>query len=771
MKKFAKFFITKPTAVCLTALLIVAVGFFAAFFMPKALLPESNTSLIVTLSCPDTVVGAMESDILLPAETAINALDGVKQTTSRVSDNCAEITVRLDGADEDSRVSASVWIRLSTLELPGDVSVRVKHGGDEFMTLAVLAGKYDTDDLCLKLARIKGVERVETADCTYDSRPARKICVYASTKDAEGLAKNLNTVLTDSDLVYRVLYDYGDSVAHSAALSAIIIILALLAAFIGLFVYLKRLPAILSALCSVIVSAMLALALMWASGMKLFLLSAGGFGMGIMAAVLVTSALTVSLSRADSAVSDETCAARTASAAPMACDAAAVFIFVMLPLCFVNDDCAQFAIPCLFVGGLSLISSLTLLPCIYRLCGRLSKGTQTSGKPKVKSVTARELKLDDEIEKSAPILKDYTIPSLDDIARLNRKAKRAVLRTRFIADRPLMRLRKGYERALSAVSAHRILALILIIVLFAGSCALSLLLKTSPVTGAYSQCFTVTVSGDALNYADEISAVNGVTDVLSERSDDFTVFTVKAKSNAKSCAEKVKNLIVKEFPQPVISLKDDALFPRAYTVEGADKDTLSSILIAFGTAMLLAYFYCALRLGGALKALALAASLLPTVSGGLLIAALGAGINLVTVLGLASALCFTTATSLRTMLLCEYAVREGYDVVASSKASAGVNLKRVFYTFMTFALVLAAMCFTFGSGLTVLRPFALTALGGALLGTAVMLFALPSMFSLVRRSRPLLALEAPVYDLEMSGIEIEIATPAPSSENLPAKRQ
>ena len=861
MKRFARFFISKPMAVCLAALLLTAVGFLAAFFAPKELCPEKESTLEIILSCPDMSAKDVKSEITAPVETALNSLEGVRQTLSSTFGGEAKVTVYLDGADAGGTTQSAIWIRLSTLSLPESTAVSLKTVGDEFLRITAAMPETEAKSLSLKLARLKGVERVDVSDVlTADKTELKSLTVYASPVRADRLSRQIRDTLSQSGVNYSVVYDYGESIAAGSALWAVWLIIAFVATCFGLLLYLKKAAATVAAASSVAVSSLTALALMWAIGRPLSPLSAGGLIVGLAASALMASAAVYSLKRGNSAAADDICAGRTAASAPVAADIAMTALCIMLPLCFIRGACTAFALPCLIVCGLGLITSLTLSPTVYRLLGRLSNAAVKPTAPP-KNVTAQEVEIPEAAatEKTAPVFADYTIPSLDDIARLDRKARRAVRRTRFAADRPMTRLRKGYERFLSVCFKRRAVLPILMIAIIAAAVGLATVSATTLRGGTATRTFTVTDYADTGAVASALSTLDGVENVIILSDDGAEKIAVRTSTDAEKVADSAKKLLSGEPKQPVISVRDDVFsspdgMPQI-TLSGANPEKLALIAseiasslesdkavrrvtvketgdaaeliggdyrltltlygdlsiekgykllsaaadktiagtgaeyvpsfaakqartdllrtaAALGVSILLVYFYAALRLGGLIKALALAASLLPAACGGLFAAACGLGLNAAVFIGMATAMCFAAATSLRILLVAEYGIREGYDPVTSSKTAAAVSLKRTVYSLTIFAFAIVPMCFAFGSGIFLMRSAAIAAICGIVLSTLLALTALPVTFSLMRRSRPLLALEAPVYDLDESGIEVEIATtPSQTGDNLPMKKQ
>lgn len=479
MRKFLRFFIGKPVAVLLAALLIVCLGIFCA-----CISDEVSKSTPCTLRITVKNEAGLENSICEKGEAALAGLKDCRMAAYTLKDDAVVFTAIFEGESEQEFYLTAVLNKLSSIGLPREADISAVSADKEFIQFALTGGEREnrnrsSQNLANELTRISGVY---SADLNYgylNGKEADIISVRAErgvtyTQLSEKIKNKVAAAASDNGLAYALIYDYAELIGGSRGNAALFLLLGALLCLLGLFLLLRTLPAITAAAG--------ALLLCVAGGLLLCPLPSVGFSPLSCAGVLtgaVTACLCVGFTlhgtkkrpeRENSYLAAEMGAYHAVKPALII---TATAVCALLPLVFIGSGAAAFALPALLSVILALPAALITAPCLFCLI-RGGKKYYLAGNPlkkevdsdilreSVKDFTAQPLTEADEARKMAAAdcgtkrtIEDFVIPSLSDISKLSRKAKRAVRRRRMTADKPSRQLKKGYSFALNGALKKR----------------------------------------------------------------------------------------------------------------------------------------------------------------------------------------------------------------------------------------------------------------------------------------------------------------------------
>lgn len=176
MRKFFSFIIRQSVAVILAVVFVLAFGVYATFKMPINLLPDINVPMVCVLGIyPGANAQSVDKDVTDKMESGLSSIAGVTNVDSYSYDNLAAIVLSFNyGTDTDGK-KADIQSKLSSIDLPSDVTTTVYDIDLNAEALAVLSvtgeGASEKEKLenaheaakalSERISAIDGVERVE----------------------------------------------------------------------------------------------------------------------------------------------------------------------------------------------------------------------------------------------------------------------------------------------------------------------------------------------------------------------------------------------------------------------------------------------------------------------------------------------------------------------------------------------------------------------------------------------------------------------------------
>lgn len=490
MKKFLQFFITKPVAVCLAALFLAAFGLYGALSSPFALSAHArNVELVVCISLPEADAQTVKRQVSDAAESALTSLRGVESVFTQSQNGLSSVTVRFAaGADADESVQA-VLVRLAAVPLPAAASrptvrqsaataaeiVLMREDGD--LTRMFSQASALGDSLCaLKGALAVVVQGArEDDECYFNNARAVRLQVQAQDNASlKSLIKGVRgkiDALSKDGLSAVLLYEAASAVQRASVIAALCLIAAFVLAFGVLLLLFKDAKSAAAAIAVNLVALLASLALLKLFALPLGFLTVAGLAAGSIGATAFAALCAGSMRVRLQAGENGFAASRNgaAKAVPSLLGCLLCFAAVLVPVaCIGKTVFAVFAVAALLTLAAAFIAALLLLPCLfcllhggakyYRVGNPLKKDLEPSQTSPVRDVTAQPLQTDEKVRealggeyKDERVIDDYIIPSLGDIMKLNKKARRAVRKHRLLADKPFETVKKGYAKSLSAV--------------------------------------------------------------------------------------------------------------------------------------------------------------------------------------------------------------------------------------------------------------------------------------------------------------------------------
>lgn len=176
MRKFFSFIIRQSVAVILAVVFVLAFGVYATLKMPINLLPDINVPMVCVLGIyPGANAQSVDKDVTDKMESGLSSIAGVTNVDSYSYDNLAAIVLSFNyGTDTDGK-KADIQSKLSSIDLPSDVTTTVYDIDLNAEALAVLSvtgegasekerleNAYEAaQELSERISAIDGVERVE----------------------------------------------------------------------------------------------------------------------------------------------------------------------------------------------------------------------------------------------------------------------------------------------------------------------------------------------------------------------------------------------------------------------------------------------------------------------------------------------------------------------------------------------------------------------------------------------------------------------------------
>lgn len=618
MKKFLRFFITKPVAVCLAALLIVCAGLYGIFACRTVLLPDNGIcELAVTITMEGADAQTVKENVSDKVQQSLYSLEKAESVTAISFDGRSEVKIRFYGRDYDSCVAA-VTSRLSALSLPAGASlpavsstdsavaeIAVTRADGDFALLSRISAQF-----CDALYNITGVTKGELAGsgeqlCYYNGSRALIVRVYADRgADKTAVSKNVTALAEKFEakgLQFFAVYDYTAAVRASALSRGLCLFFGVLLCLGALLLCLKDARAVFAAACCMAVSVTASIALLCLFNQSISALTVAGLAAGCIFAAM-SGAISAGAISARSRLGENPFAA-SVKGTPVGSvlSGCAMLVCALLPLLASGAISAAFALSALLCSVISAIASLTLTPCVYcLLCGGtkyflkgdpLKKEVATvPPPPDVKNVTAQPLKIQQQREtklkeelRDERSLDDYIIPSLSDISKLNKKARRALKVKRFAADKPLETLRKGYVFLLNGALKRKFAAAAVAVCLFLASaatlfctgvealpaveCSLLSIDLTPPSSQLSRQQTSQYAIRAAKTLSESMTGVKGVTLEIRDGQDGSLVsahisVTLEHKTRTEQSAEQARGLLFNDSGwQVAVSVKNAAAFP------------------------------------------------------------------------------------------------------------------------------------------------------------------------------------------------------------------
>ncbi len=189
MKKFFSFIIRQSVAVILIVVFVLGFGVYATMNMPINLLPDINVPMVCVLGIyPGANAQSVDTDVTDKLEEGLSSIAGVTNVDTYSYDNLSALVLSFDyGTDTDGK-KADIQSKLSSIELPDDVTTTVYDIDLNAEALAVLSvtGEGQTDkerlanaqaaaqELSSRISAVDGVEKVEVkggAEQFYTVKP------------------------------------------------------------------------------------------------------------------------------------------------------------------------------------------------------------------------------------------------------------------------------------------------------------------------------------------------------------------------------------------------------------------------------------------------------------------------------------------------------------------------------------------------------------------------------------------------------------------------
>ena len=105
MRNIIKFFIQYPIYSNAIIIITAIAGIFSLFMMPKSFFPEmSPNKIYVDVSYPGASPKEIEEGITTRIEESLNGIEGVKEITSRSSENVSNVTIEINEGDNIDEV-------------------------------------------------------------------------------------------------------------------------------------------------------------------------------------------------------------------------------------------------------------------------------------------------------------------------------------------------------------------------------------------------------------------------------------------------------------------------------------------------------------------------------------------------------------------------------------------------------------------------------------------------------------------------------------------
>ena len=172
MKKFFALVIRQSVAIVLAIIFIAAFGIFSTLNMPINLLPDINVPMVcVQVIYPGANALTVEEDVTAKLEEGLSSLSGVNAVNSYSYANLSAVVLSFDYGTDTGAKQNEINGKISSIDLPDDVTIDVYDIDLNAEALAVLSvtssetglkGAYSAaEELAARLSAIDGVENVE----------------------------------------------------------------------------------------------------------------------------------------------------------------------------------------------------------------------------------------------------------------------------------------------------------------------------------------------------------------------------------------------------------------------------------------------------------------------------------------------------------------------------------------------------------------------------------------------------------------------------------
>ena len=171
MKKFFSFIIRQSVAIVLAVIFIAAFGVYSTLQMPINLLPDINVPMVcVQIIYPGANAQTVEEGVTAKVEDGLSAIAGVNAVDSYSYDNLSAVVLSFDYGTDTGEKQTEITGKLSSIDLPEDITIDVYDIDLNAEALAVLSltsedglesAYKSARELAARLSAIDGVENVE----------------------------------------------------------------------------------------------------------------------------------------------------------------------------------------------------------------------------------------------------------------------------------------------------------------------------------------------------------------------------------------------------------------------------------------------------------------------------------------------------------------------------------------------------------------------------------------------------------------------------------